>query len=167
MTNTPSTEREQRIFRVYIRAGIEQVWEAIVDPAWNGRYGYRAATQYDALTPGSRMRVLATDEMRSFGAPEVMIEGEVLEADPPRRLVQTYKMHFDPAQIAEPFTTVTYELVADGDLCRLTLVHDVTGAPAHGATIFNDSPIDEGGGGWAWILSDLKTLLESGAVAAS
>lgn len=159
-----SPERDQKVFRVYIKATAERVWEAIVDPAWNGRYGYQVASHYDEVRPGGHLRVVPTDEMRAHGAPDLMIEGEILEADPPRRLVQTYRMYFTPEMGQEPWTTVTYELVEElPGLTRLTLVHDVTGAPMHAAAVFSDGGLQEGGGGWAWILSDLKSLLESGS----
>jgi uncharacterized protein YndB with AHSA1/START domain len=160
----PSTDQNLKVFRVYIKATPAQVWDGIVDPAWNGRYGYQVATQYSEVRPGGHLRVVPTDEMVAYGAPALMIDGEVLEAEPPHRLVQTYKMHFSPEMSAEPYTTVTYEIVEEqAGLCRLTIVHDTTGAPLHAATVSNDAPLHEGGGGFAWILSDLKSLLESGA----
>ena len=95
--------------------------------------------------------------------PDVIVDGEVVEVDPPNRLVQTYRMHFDPSQVEEGFTTVTWEIRAEGDnLSRLTVTHDVTDAPVMAATIVADGALNEGGGGWAWIISDLKTLLETG-----
>ena len=71
----------------------------------------------------------------------------------------------DPSTVAEPFTTLTYlieELKSEPGVCRLTVTHEMTGAPTT-ATMVAGSPLDEaGGGGWAWILSDLKSLLETG-----
>ncbi|MGE0878934.1 MAG: SRPBCC domain-containing protein [Acidimicrobiia bacterium] len=156
--------QDVKVFRVYIRTTPERLWEAITDPGWNNKYGYQAVQEFE-LKKGGKYRGLATAEMREYGGvPEVIIEGEVLEATPPTRLVQTYRMLFTPEMGAEPFTTLTYDIHAEHpDLCRLTITHDVTGAPIHGATVFNDGGLTDGGGGWAWILSDLKTFLESGA----
>ena len=155
--------RDRKVVRMYINAGVQQVWDAIVDASWNGRYGYRVPTQYLDLRPGGQVRVIASEEMRAHGAPELMIEGEVLEVDAPHRLVQSYRMHFTPEMGAEPFTTLTYELVEEGEgLTRLTLTHDVTDAPLHAVTVHSDTPLHQGGGGWAWVVSDLKSLLECG-----
>lgn len=152
-----------KVFRVYIKATPEAIWEAITSPEWNGRYGYHSASTFE-LEPGGAFRAEASPEMRQFGAPEIVVDGEVLESDPPKKLVQTWKMHFDPAMSAEPYTTLTYEIEPETDaLTRLTVIHDVTGAPIHAHQITpGASKLQEGGGGWAWILSDLKTLLESG-----
>lgn len=163
-TSTPipsSTVSETtQVFRVHIKATAEAIWEAITSPDWNARYGYRMPTEYE-LRPGGRLRGLANDGMRSMGIPEVVIEGEVLEADPPRRLVQTWRMLFEPAQAAEPFTRVTYEIEDLGSgVNRLTVIHDVAGAPIHASLTSGETLM--GGGGWPYILSDLKSLLETG-----
>jgi len=75
----------------------------------------------------------------------------------------------DPTTAAEPFTTLTYlieELKSQPGVCRLTITHETPGAPAT-ATMVAGSPLDEaGGGGWAWVLSDLKSLLETGTTMA-
>jgi uncharacterized protein YndB with AHSA1/START domain len=159
-TPHPTVSATTQVFRVHIKATAEAVWEAITSPDWNARYGYRAPTEYD-LRPGGRLRGLANEGMRSMGTPEVVVEGEVLQADPPRRLVQTWRMLFDPAQAAEPFTRVTYEIEDLGNgVTRLTVIHDVTGAPIHASLISGETLM--GGGGWPYILSDLKSLLETG-----
>jgi uncharacterized protein YndB with AHSA1/START domain len=162
-TTTDPVTTTVQVFRVYIKAAPERVWEAITSPEWNGQYGYHSASEFD-LRPGGRFRSLATPEMLQMGAPETVVDGEVIECDPPHKLVQTWKMHFTPELIAEPYTTVTYELSAEGDeLTRVTVTHDVTGAPVHASQIVpGDSKLHEGGGGWAFVLSDLKSLLESG-----
>ena len=146
MTTTETETRTTEVFRVYIKASPEAIWQAITSEEWNGRYGYHAAAQYD-LKPGGKYECFATDEMKEYspGMPDVIVDGEVIEVDPPNRLVQTYRMHFE------------------GDnLSRLTVTHDVTDAPVMAATIVADGALNEGGGGWAWIISDLKTLLETG-----
>jgi uncharacterized protein YndB with AHSA1/START domain len=160
-TNDPAATTQ--VYRVYISASPERIWEAITSSAWNGRFGYHMPGEYD-LQPGGSYRVAASPEMMEMGMPEVILEGEVIEADPPNRLVQTWHPHFTPEQTAEPASTLTYEIVAESDtLTRLTLTHDVTGAPQVAEMITGaHGPVAEGGGGWAWVLSDLKTLLETG-----
>jgi uncharacterized protein YndB with AHSA1/START domain len=170
MTSTETAQATQ-VFRVYIKATPEKVWQAITDPEWNQRYGYGSAQTYD-LRPGGRYEALASEEMKRVSAemgwpcPDVIIEGEVIEADPPRRLVQTWRMLMDPTTAAEAVTTITYEIKpsAEGS-CRLTLTHETAGAPAtaHMVSGALDDEAGEGGGGWTWVLSDLKSLLETGS----
>ncbi len=161
----------QQVFRVWIRTTPEKIWTAITDPEWTAKYGYAAPGYFD-LKPGGSYRSEATKEMHEFAAqngftvPDVIVDGEVIEAEPPRLLKQTWRMLMDPATAAEPFTTLTYlieELKSQPGVCRLTITHELTGAPAT-STMVAGSPLDEaGGGGWAWVLSDLKSLLETGA----
>ncbi|WP_306208762.1 SRPBCC domain-containing protein [Actinoplanes sp. RD1] len=159
-----------QVFRVWIRSTPEKIWTAITDPEWTVKYGY-AAPAYFELKPGGSYKSVPTREMRDFAKengwpmPDVIVDGEVLESDPPRLLKQTWRMLMDPATAGEPFTTLTYlieELKSQPGVCRLTLTHELTGAPAT-STMVAGSPLDEaGGGGWAWVLSDLKSLLETG-----
>ena len=107
MTNT--TQATVRVHRVYINAPAQKVWDAITSPEWNGRYAFKAPSEYD-LRPGGAYRVVSTAQMREFGAPEVLIDGEVLECEVPTRLVQTWRAHFTPETSAEGFTRLTWEL---------------------------------------------------------
>ena len=171
---TPVDSREPgtvQVYRVYIKAPAERIWAAITDPAWNQRYGYGAPGVFD-LRPGGRYHSTPSDDMRAAAArmgwpiPDVIVDGEVVESDPPRRLVHTWRMLMDPATAAEPFTRLTYDIFeGDNGVCRLTLTHELTGAPhtaemVGGAT---ETSVEAGGGGWSWVLSDLKTLLETGS----
>ena len=167
---TETTALTTQVYRVWIKTTPERIWTAITDPEWTVKYGYAAPAHYD-LKPGGEYHSDATDEMREFGEqngfpiPDRIVDGEVVESDPPRLLVQTWRMLMDPSTAAEPFTTLTYlieELKSQPGVCRLTITHEMTGAPAT-ATMVAGSPLDEaGGGGWAWVLSDLKSLLETG-----
>ena len=143
-------ERSTHIFRIHIRATPQAIWNAITTPEWTARYGYRVPVEYD-LRPGGAFRSRTTPEA------EPILDGEVIEADPPRRLVQTWR----PAWNGEPATRLTYDIDAGPDgVSRLTLTHEVAGAPKTEADITGAVP--EAGGGWAMILSDMKTLLETG-----
>ena len=159
---TTQTNVTTQVYRVYIKATPETVWDAITKPEWAEKYGYKGRVDYD-LRPGGAYRALATKEMLEMGAPDVVVDGEVLEADPPRKLVQTYRFLWDPELIAEGFTRVTWELDEEtGGLTKLTVTHETEGAPKHAAMVSGVLPLEQDGGGWAWILSDLKTLLETG-----
>ena len=159
-TTTDATTTTVFVHRVYIKATAQAVWDAITDPKWNDKYGYQCVGNYE-LRPGGAYQVLSNEAMRGFGAADVIVDGEVIEADPPRRLVQTWHALFSPETTAEHPTRLTWELEEQpAGLTRLTLTHDVEGAPATALQITGQNP--EAGGGWSMILSDLKTLLETG-----
>lgn len=168
MTATQTTATQ--IYRVYIRATPQAVWDAITQTEWTERYGYGGRTEYD-LRPGGAYRGFTSREMkeagaaRGFAVPDLAVDGEIIEADPPRRLVQTWRMLMDEVMAAEGFTRLTYEIdpVEESGVTRLTVTHELEGAPKL-ATLLSGALEDEGaGGGWSWVLSGLKTLLETGA----
>lgn len=149
------------IHQIYIRASAQTIWEAITDPARNGRYGYQAVSEYE-LRPGGKFRALANAQMRSFGLPEVMIDGEVIEVQPASRLVQTYRWLFNDEHRAEGYTRLAFDIEpTSAGFCKLTITHDVSGAPMMSAAT-QSGYNEQGGGGWIWIQSDLKSLLETG-----
>lgn len=159
MTKTGTTH----VFRVFIKATPEAIWEAITSPEWTQRYGYKGRAEYE-LRAGGSYKAFATPEMMAMGGPEVVVDGEVVEAVAPRKLVQTYRFLWSPELVAEGFTRVTWEIEEeDGGISKLTVSHELEGAPMHAAQVAGDGPLAEGGGGWSWILSDLKTLLETGS----
>ena len=162
MTTTETATRTVQVHRVYIKATAQAVWDAITSPEWNRRYAYKAVSEYE-LRPGGAYRVVSTPEMREVGAPDVLIDGDVLEVDPPHRLVQTWHPYFSPETAAETPGRLTWEIFEeDGGLTRLTVIHELEDAPHTLAAVANDAKLREGGGGWSWILSDLKSFLESG-----
>jgi uncharacterized protein YndB with AHSA1/START domain len=165
MTTTAQTAVTTQVYRVYIKATPQAIWDAITRPEWTERYGYGGRAEYEPeLRPGATYRGLTSPAMRAVGAPEVGVDGEVLEADPPHRLVQTFRMVMDEAMASEGFTRLTYEISeGKGGVTRLTLVHELEGAP-NLAVLMAGGMEDQGaGGGWSWVLSDLKSLLETGA----
>jgi uncharacterized protein YndB with AHSA1/START domain len=152
-----------QVYRVYIKATPEAIWEAITTPEWSRRYGYGGDAEFD-LRPGGAYRGLTSVEMREMGAPDVGVDGEVIESDPPSRLVQTWRMVMDEAMTAEGFTRLTYEIEPSTDgVTRLTVTHDLTGAPLLQKLMAGGMESEGAGGGWSWVLSDLKTLLETGS----
>jgi uncharacterized protein YndB with AHSA1/START domain len=163
MTTATETTTTQ-VYRVYIKATPEAIWDAITQPEWTDRYGYGGLPEYDdGLQAGSAYRILAGVGMQAAGVTGEIIDGEVVEADPPRKLVQTWRMLMDPGLEAEGFTRLTYE-IAEGEagVTKLTVIHDLEGAPGLAAMVAGQGEADGAGGGWSWILSDLKTLLETG-----
>ncbi|GAA1302863.1 putative transcriptional regulator, ArsR family protein [Planotetraspora silvatica] len=154
---TTETGTTVQVHRVYIKATPEAIWTAIVDPEWTRRYGYRGVVEFD-LRPGGGFRSLAGDEMPGIDPADCLVEGEVIEVDPPRRLVQTWR----PTWLDEPVTQLTYEIEEGQDgVCSVTITHDVRDAPQTAAQVAGQ--VQNAGGGWTEVLSDLKSLLETGS----
>ena len=165
---TKTVSETTQVYRVYIRASPQAVWDAITKPEWTEKYGYGGRSVYE-LRPGGTYRGYTSDAMKKAGAarggkvPDVAIEGEVIEADAPRKLVLTWHMVMDATTSAEPFTRLTYEIEeAPGGVSRLTLIHELEGAPKVAGILSGEFEAQGAGGGWSWVLSDLKTLLETG-----
>lgn len=161
MTTTQTAQTTQ-VYRVWIKASPEAIWDAITKPEWTDRYGYTGLVEYD-LRPGGAFRSVAGPTMEAAGFTGTMVDGEVLEADPPRKLVQTWRMLMDPGMQAEGFSQLTYEIeqTAEG-VSRLTVTHELESTPGLAAMVAGEDEASGAGGGWAWILSDLKSLLETG-----
>ncbi|MGH2902058.1 MAG: ArsR/SmtB family transcription factor [Solirubrobacteraceae bacterium] len=133
----------EKVFEIFIKTTPERLWEAITDPQLRQKYNFGASASSD-WTPGSRYK-LASGPMK-------LAEGENLEVDPPRRLVQSFTAVWSDEVRAEGTSRVTWEIEQVEDSCRLTVTHDQLREGAHGELY----------GGWPMILSGLKTLLESG-----
>jgi uncharacterized protein YndB with AHSA1/START domain/biotin operon repressor len=135
----------EKVFEIYIKTTPERLWEAITDPELRSKYNFGARVSSD-WTPGSRFEMSAMDGAVALG------EGENLEVDPPRRLVQSARFLWSDAVKAEGTSKVTWEIEPIGDSCRLTVTH----------SDLREGANDEIYGGWPMILSGLKTLLETG-----
>ena len=98
-----------QVYEIYIKAEPQAIWDAITKPEWTAEVWLSGP---QSLRPSSRRGVSgrATPEMVSMGMPEVAVDGEVIESDPPRKLVQTYRFLFTEAMKSEGFTRVTWEI---------------------------------------------------------
>jgi uncharacterized protein YndB with AHSA1/START domain/biotin operon repressor len=134
----------EKVFEIYIRTTPERLWEAITDPEIRAKYHFGSSTTSD-WAPGSRFEVV-----HPHGG--VLGEGENLEVDPPRRLVQSMTALWSDDVKAEGTSRVTWEIEPVGDSCRLIVTHDQLREDAN----------EELYGGWPMILSGLKTWLETG-----
>jgi uncharacterized protein YndB with AHSA1/START domain len=165
MTSTAPKGPTVQVFRVFIKAKPQAIWDAIIKPEWQEKYGYRCRVEYD-LRAGGAFKAFANEPMKAHGMADVIIVGEVIESDPPRKLVQTWHPIWDPQSAAETATRLTYEIAEQpGGVCRLTVTHDLAGAPLVATMVSGE--VENAGGGWSYILSDLKTLLETGKVLAA
>jgi uncharacterized protein YndB with AHSA1/START domain len=135
----------EKVFEIYIKTTPDRLWQAITDPDIRAKYnfGARATAEWK---PGARF------EMSAGGGSVALGEGEVLEVDPPRRLVHTMTALWSDEVKNEGSTRITWEIEPVGDSCRLTLTHDELREDAN----------PELYGGWPMILSGLKTWLETG-----
>ena len=160
-TETKTGITTTQVYEVYIKAEPERIWDAITSPEWTVKYGYQSRIEYQ-LRPGGAYRAHATTQMRQFGLPEVVVDGVVEDADPPRKLVHTYRFLFSDAMKAEGYTRVTWEIEkVSAGFSRLTVTHELEGAPIMAGMVASRFS-EQGAGGWAWILSDMKSLLETG-----
>lgn len=140
----------EHVYEVEIATTPERLWKAITDPQDTQQYWYGALSISDWKV-GSRWTSESPDG-------EVYLDGEILEIDPPRRLVHTFHVVHEAEAAAEAPSRIEWEITPIGDRCRLTVVHTGRG-PA---------TMDYTSGGWETILGGMKELLEAGtAVAAS
>ena len=137
------------VYEVEIATTPERLWQAITDPDQTRRYWYGALSISDWQV-GSRWVSQSADG-------EVYLDGEILEIDPPRRLVHSFHVVHEPEAAAEAPSRIEWEVTPIGDRCRLTITHTGRG-PA---------TLEYTGGGWETILGGLKELLETGQVVAA
>jgi uncharacterized protein YndB with AHSA1/START domain len=138
-------ERMEKVFEIYIKTTPDRLWEAITNSDLRQQYNFGVGISSD-WQPGSRY------ESVHAGAGVAIAEGENLEVDPPRRLVQSFNALWSDDVKSEGTSRVTWEIEQVADSCRLTVTHDQLREGAN----------EELYGGWPMILSGLKTLLETG-----
>ena len=135
----------EKVFEIYIKTTPQRLWEAITDPEIRSKYNFGTRITSD-FTRGSRY------QQTHPSAPALIGEGENLEVDPPRRLVQSMRALWDEDVKKEGTSRVTWEIEQVEDSCQLTVTHDQLPEDANSELY----------GGWPMILSGLKTLLETG-----
>jgi uncharacterized protein YndB with AHSA1/START domain len=146
------------VFETYIKTTPERLWGAITDSEMRAKYSFGVRTESE-WTPGSDYKSSVPGPMPSSAGPSTtwqtggeIVEGENLEVDPPRRLVQSFRALWSDEVKSAGTSRVTWEIEPVGNSCRLRVTHDQL---ADGAN-------SELYGGWPMILSGLKTLLETG-----
>jgi uncharacterized protein YndB with AHSA1/START domain len=133
----------EKIFEIYIKTTPERLWQAITDTEMRRKYTFGAVVTSD-WTQGS--------SYQSLGGGTPIFEGENLEVDPPRRLVQSFRALWGEDVKAEGTSRVTWEIEPVGDSCLLKVTHSQLREGANSQLY----------GGWPMVLSGLKTLLETG-----
>jgi len=147
---TTTEQATMQVYSVFIRATPERIWEAITKPEFTTKY-FHGSVLDSTYEPGASYTGWSTDRSQQF------VDGEIVEADPPRKLVTTWRAVWDPEMAVEAFSRVTWEIeAADEHVSKLTVVHDgFEGAPKTAAVVAAPN-------GWSFVLSGLKTLLETG-----
>lgn len=141
--------RSQFVYVTYIRTTPEKLWSALTDAEFMKQYWFGNHCE-SAWTAGAPWKMVSQD-----GA--VLDAGEILEVDPPRRLVIRWRNQFRPELHAEGDSRCTMDLEPSGAAVKLTITHVVE---REGSKL-----IEAVGGGWPKVLSNLKSLLETGAIA--
>ena len=147
MTTATDPTTTTQVYQLYIRASQQDVWDAITTPAVIAKF-FHGALMESTFEVGSKLRSWSPDHSQMWG------DNTIVECDPPRRLVHTWRSLYDPEASQEPESRVTWEVDAQpGGFAKLTLIHDqLDAAPKTAASVR----------GWSYILSSLKTLMETG-----
>jgi uncharacterized protein YndB with AHSA1/START domain len=146
-----SSDTSRFVYVIYIRTTPERLWEALTQPEFTRQYWYGMHQDCD-WTPGSPWRLVFADG-------RVADAGDIVEADPPRRVVIRWRNEFRPELKREGDSRCTIELEPLEGVVRLTITH--------GIDVPDSKLVEAVSGGWPKILSNLKSLLETGTTAMS
>ena len=141
--------RSTFVYVTYIRTTPEKLWSALTDVAFIQQYwfGFRCESEW---TVGSAWKMVSADE-------QVYDTGEIVEAEPPRRLVIRWHHQLRPELKAEGDSLCTMELEPSGTAVKLSITHTIERDPS--------KLIAAVSGGWPKVISNLKSLLETGTIA--
>lgn len=138
-----------QVYELFIRATPEATWQAIVDGSMSAQYFFGSVFR-STLEPGAPYTY-------SFADGTVSVDGTIVEVVPQRSLVTTWAVHYDPSCAGEQ-SRVRWTLAPHGENTKVTLVHELAGAPNTARNVGNS--------GWSFVLSSMKTLLETGTALA-
>ena len=139
--------RSTFVYVTYIRTTPEKLWSALTDPAFMQQYwfGVRGESQW---TAGSAWKNVSPQG-------QILDAGEIVEAEPPRRLVIRWQNQFKPELKAEGDSLCTMEIETSGTAVKLSITHTIEREPS--------KFIEAVSGGWPKVISNLKSLLETGS----
>jgi uncharacterized protein YndB with AHSA1/START domain len=138
--------KDQFVYITYIRTSTEKLWKALIEPEFTRKFWVNT-TQESEWKPGATWKILMPDG-------RVADSGEVLEIEPPRRLVLKWRNEFRPELKAEGYSRLTYQLEKESKSVKLTVIHEME---KEGSKF-----IEAVSTGWPHILASLKSLLETG-----
>jgi uncharacterized protein YndB with AHSA1/START domain len=134
------------VYVTYIRTTPEKLWRALLDPEFTRQY-WVETWQESEWKPGSTWRLMIPDG-------RVGDSGEVIEIEPERKLVLSWRNDFIPEMREEGYSRMTYELEQQGESVKLTILHEID--------VPDSKFIKSVSTGWPMLLSSLKSLLETG-----
>jgi uncharacterized protein YndB with AHSA1/START domain len=143
-----AADRSSFVYVTFIRTTPEKLWTALLDPAFTRRYWF-GVTMECAWTKGAPWKMLFADG-------STVNTGEVLEIDPPRRLVIRWQNEWNPEHKAEGPTRCTFELEPSGRAVKLTITHEIDRPESKVVKAVSSF--------WPMVLSNLKSMLETGEV---
>lgn len=135
------------VYVTYIRTTPEKLWRALIEPEFTRRY-WAQTWQESEWNPGASWRLMVPDGRLGDS-------GKILEIEPPRRLVLSWRVELKPELRAEGYSRLTYELEKQGESVKLTVIQEIGKS--------GSKVIEEMSGGWPLLLASLKSLLETGA----
>jgi uncharacterized protein YndB with AHSA1/START domain len=138
--------KNQFVYVTYIRTTPEKLWEALTKSEFTQRYWL--GTKFETTWK----RGASWQAVKPEGAP--IVSGEILETEPPRKLVMTWRNEKTPELRAEGYSRVTYELEQEGDSVKLTILHEFDKAGSKVQQSVSN--------GWPLVLASLKSMLETG-----
>src|SRR5258706_14664909 len=112
------TEQSTQVYSVFVRTTPEQLWDAITKPEFTTKYFYGSIIE-STWEQGAPFAGWSSDRSQQY------VDGEVIEASPPRKLVTTWRALYDPASTAQPYSRRTWGIgPAGGGSSKLTVLHD-------------------------------------------
>ena len=137
----------QYVYVTYIRTTPQKLWDALTSPEFQKKYWFDMH-QESSWKAGSPWKMVFSDG-------RVADAGEILESDPPRRLVIKWRNEFRPELTAEGWSRCVYDLEEDAGVVKLTITHSIEKEKA--------KLIEAVSGGWPRIMASLKSYLETGS----
>jgi uncharacterized protein YndB with AHSA1/START domain len=138
--------KSEFVYVTYIRSTIDKVWQALTTPEFTRQYWFGVESR-STFTKGAKWELVAPDG-------RVFDRGEILESDPPRRMVIAWQHQLVEEMRAEGVSRATFELEMVDNSVKLTVVH--------GIDVPNSKLVQGVSNGWPRILASLKSLLETG-----
>jgi uncharacterized protein YndB with AHSA1/START domain len=134
------------VYATYIRTTPEKLWQALLKPEFTRQF-WLGVTLESTWKVGAPWKMVYEDGRLGDA-------GEVVECDPPRRLVLSWRHENNPELKAEGFARMECEIQRHEDMCKLTIVHSMDKPESKTIRAVSN--------GWPIVLSGLKSLLETG-----